>query len=472
MFRLRIPRLALLALVTARALAATWPEPLPNALVAGWEFPESEATLTRWITTMTRGGPDAATAAAQIHRHAWGLWTALTLETRQAVDGQPLRVFETWLTTDELLAWPDRSRTAALPLPASRALLQPLAQLRLRAEAAASSSNLADDPVPSRNRVLGFVKFDPSAAEHIVRQQLLHREALDALLAGGAQQIPPFPASALAIKPLFQIVHPRDLVDGRYYPLKTWRGPPANPRIWGPAQWTATAWIDLLGGGAGTGAVDEAPLPDGSTRTEATTYPISRVIHYRISAGEAAALNAADPANQAAAGDFALLVAMHVAGRETARWTWQTFWWTPAPDDPPAPSSPPIAAERPAELQGAARNYAMSLAYSMLSPDQPYTGGNNGTPAIYAYNPWLEARLGPADLPDSQPGLAPDGAAAANNCGVQSNCMSCHAQANYNPNSRATAPRPAGARYVDLGAAEFVGTLQVDFLWSIARHAR
>ena len=30
----------------------------------------------------------------------------------------------------------------------------------------------------------------------------------------------------------------------------------------------------------------------------------------------------------------------------------------------------------------------------------------------------------------------------------------------------------AGARYVDLADPKFAGTLQVDFLWSIARHAR
>src|SRR5678816_1263905 len=123
-------------------------------------------------------------------------------------------------------------------------------------------------------------------------------------------------------------------------------------------------------------------------------------------------------------------------------------------------------------LRGAPRNYAMALGYTMLSPDQPYVGGSNSTPAVYVYNPWLEARLGPGDLPDSIPGFAPNGQSAANNHGVQTNCMSCHAHATYNPNQRPTAPRLTGARYVDLGAAEFVGTLQVDFLWSIARHAR
>jgi hypothetical protein len=50
--------------------------------------------------------------------------------------------------------------------------------------------------------------------------------------------------------------------------------------------------------------------------------------------------------------------------------------------------------------------------------------------------------------------------------------MSCHVRASYNPHALATAPRFAGARYTDLGDAQFVGTLQVDLLWSIARHAQ
>ena len=114
----------------------------------------------------------------------------------------------------------------------------------------------------------------------------------------------------------------------------------------------------------------------------------------------------------------------------------------------------------------------MALAYSLLTPDQPYVGGENSGAAVYAYNPWIEARFTPADLPDSLPGNAPDGQPAANSFGVQTNCMSCHARATYNPLKLATAPRFSGARYVDLIDPQFVGTLQVDFLWSLARHAK
>ena len=259
------------------------------------------------------------------------------------------------------------------------------------------------------DRVMGFVKFDPTAADHIVRQQLLRTEALDALLEGGAQQIPPFPASALVIKPLYQIIRVKNLVQGRYHALKAWPGPPAAPRPWAPSQWPGSVWIDVLDGGNGHGKIDTLGLFDGSSRTEETTYPLSSLIYYRLSAADARAFNDDQSATITAEGDIAILVAMHVSGREIARWTWQTFWWSPAPDDPQAPSSATIASLRPDQLRGAARNYAMALAYTMLSPEQPYVGGQNNAPTVYAYNPWLEAKLGPADLPDSMPGFAPDG---------------------------------------------------------------
>ena len=448
------------------------PEPMPNPSIPGFNFPESEATLTRWISEMSRGDSVvvAADAFEKIQRHGWGLWTAITLDSGQVHEGQRLRVFETWHSTEELSTMPSRSITSISAGTWRRAPLRPLALFQTDGASHQSAASDSATAVPMIERVLGFVKFDPTAADHVVRQELLRIDALDALLQGGAQQIPPFPTTALVIKPLFQIIRTKDLVEGRYYALKAWPGPPSAPRPWSPAQWPGSVWIDVRNGGAGAGNVDPLGVFDGSTRNDDTTYPLSSLLHYRLSAADAAALSDAQPTT--AEGDIAILVAMHVAGREIARWTWQTFWWTPAPDTPPSPSSPAIAGLRPEQLRGAARNYAMALAYTMLSPDQPYVGGQNNTPAVYAYNPWLEARLGPAELPDSIPGLAPDGRPASNNHGIQSNCMSCHVQANYNPNHRTTAPRFTGARYVDLGAAEFVGTLQVDFLWSIPRHAR
>ena len=196
------------------------------------------------------------------------------------------------------------------------------------------------------------------------------------------------------------------------------------------------------------------------------------MIYHRLSPLEAQQFNQGQPGQNVGAGDYAVLVAMHVAGREITRWTWQTFWWTPTPANPQLPSSPEIAALRPAALTGAPRNYAMALGYDMITPDQPNVGGQNSGLGVYVYNPYLEARFGPANLPDSLPGNDPYGRPAANNVGVQCNCMSCHMRANYNPSNLATAPRYSGSRYTSMDDPQFSGTLQVDLLWSLEELAR
>jgi hypothetical protein len=232
-------------------------------------------------------------------------------------------------------------------------------------------------------------------------------------------------------------------------------------------QWPGVVWIDIQGGGSGSGQIDMEASTDGGTRTDATTYPIADFISHRLTAFEAAQFNEGQPGSNVASGDYAILVAMHVAGREIARWTWQTFWWSATPDDPQTPSSPAIAALRPAQLVGAPRHYAMALGYNMTAPDQPNVGGQNAGADMYTYNPYLEARFGPKNLPDSQQGNDPNGMPAANNVGVQCNCMSCHIRANYNPSGLASAPEYAGARYTSLDDPQFAGTLQVDLLWSL-----
>ena len=126
-----------------------------------------------------------------------------------------------------------------------------------------------------------------------------------------------------------------------------------------------------------------------------------------------------------------------------------------------------IAGLRPAQLVGAARHYAHCAAYQTLSPPQADTGGQNIGESVYCFNPCLEAGFGTGGLPDSIPGKY-KGKGVQNNVGVQTNCMSCHAAAAFNPKQIQTAPNYSGDRYVDLKDARFKGTLQVDFLWSLS----
>jgi hypothetical protein len=450
--------------------------PLPNPQVPGFHFPESEATIVTWVHDVGTGAPDAATSLTNIYTHGWGLWTALTLQTSQVDNGDRLRVFETWYTPQEIAEQPGGSLPAAPPIPLAsmrhqRAPLQSFVQFEHGLEPG-DRGLMAPAMGQGQETVFGYVKFDPTAADHVQKEQLFSVAALNQLLMGGAQQISAFPATALTLKSAFQVITAKALVDGRYYRLNAWSGPPAAPQAWAPDQWPGVVWIDVQGGGSGSGQIDMEASTDGGTRTDQTTYPVSSMINHRLTALEAAQFNMTQPGAGAAAGDYAVLVAMHVAGREIARWTWQTFWWSPTPDNPQAPSSQAIAGLRPAQLTGAPHNYAMAIGYDMTTPGQPNTGGQNTGNAMFAYNPYLEARFGPANLPDSEPGNDPSGQPSANNVGVNCNCMSCHIRANYNPNNLATAPRYSGARYTDLNDPQFSGTLQVDLLWSLPEIAK
>ncbi|MFD0893906.1 hypothetical protein KBB96_10825 [Luteolibacter ambystomatis] len=446
------------------ALADFVPVPLPDPKIPGYHFPENEATILKWVADSSVTDPTASAAADnQIYLHGWGIWASLTAETDQTENGQKLRVFETWLTPQDITAASQAGKNESLlKLPrGSRPVLEEFRQLK---------HHKGKDPhleAAGTATVLGFVKYDPTAADHIMKQGLLQKSVLDQLLSYGADEIPVFPVTGLALKPVFQVIKKSDLVDGRYYQLPVWPGPPSTPQQWGSTTWPASVWIDVKDGGSGKGEIDKAPKKDGSSRTDATTYPVSSLINFKLNPDQAGALKA----KGAAEGDYAILVAMHVSGREITRWTWQTFWWTPTPANPLAPSSDAIAKARPVQIKAPAANYAMSIAYTTELPSPPYVGGDNKGNSIYAYNPWLEAGFGPSDLPDSIPGTY-NGQPVQNNYGVQSNCMSCHGAANYNPNNVSTAPDYSGDRYISLGDPRFSGTLKVDFLWSLPGNAK
>jgi hypothetical protein len=436
------------------------PVPLPDPHIPGFVFPEKETTIVGWAKDNNLHA---------INKHAWGIWTALTLPSGESFEGQALRVFETWYTPQDILGLPAGGRLLAVPrepLP-----LEMPRQLQRRVKAAA--------PGGGEPTVTGFVKYDPTAAEFIVENKLLSKKALNELLKQGKKSVPDFPNTAVSLKPVFHVVTGSQLVQGRYYQLAAWPGPPNPPKPFPSNEWGQCVWVDVKdpGDGMGSGKVDTKCSADGSSRTPETTYGLGGFIHFRLSAARAKMLNAARAATEkklpaVAEGDYAILLGMHVTSREITRWTWQTFWWAQDPDNPPLPSSREIAADRPAELKGAPRHYAHASSYSMVFPPQPNTGGSNTGDSVYAYNPWLEAPFAPTDLPASRPGQY-QGKPVANNVGVQTNCMSCHAQASYSAQGiDLTATLYTGDQYIDLEGPQFKGNLQVDFLWSIADRAK
>jgi hypothetical protein len=146
------------------------------------------------------------------------------------------------------------------------------------------------------------------------------------------------------------------------------------------------------------------------------------------------------------AGNYALLMAMHVTGKEIVDWTWQTYWWSDEPDNPP------FGSDRPSTIPKPWNNYQMRTAYFMVMPPGQRQGG---TP-LHSFNPYLETnlrgyfRISPMD--------------SIRWTGVFSNCMSCHRLAAFPDNQYA----PDG--FIDKGDAFlFGGKTKVDFLWSVLR---
>lgn len=145
-------------------------------------------------------------------------------------------------------------------------------------------------------------------------------------------------------------------------------------------------------------------------------------------------------------GNYALLTAMHVTGKEINNWTWQTFWWTPERDNPV------FGKLRPATITSPWSNYNMRTAYYMVAPMNTVQGGE----PLISFNPYLETNLR-GKVPRNN--MAND---STEWFGVFSNCMSCHRMAAY-PKSDYV---PNG--FVNAAdSLKFSKNTKTDFLWSI-----
>jgi hypothetical protein len=150
------------------------------------------------------------------------------------------------------------------------------------------------------------------------------------------------------------------------------------------------------------------------------------------------------------AGNYALLTAMHVTGKEIVNWTWQTFWWSPDPQNPV------FGGDRPKTIEKPWNNYNMRTAYYMVSPPN---ARRNGEPNVQ-FNPYLETNLsGELSKEVGSKGVITW-------YGAYSNCMSCHRLAAWK-----------NSTYIPNGFVDAADTVlfqkntKTDFLWSIPTRA-
>lgn len=459
------------------------PVPLPNPGIPGFTFPEDSATIDKWVQQQ---------AARSINLHGWGIWTALTAPTNETYGPDKLRVFETWHSKAEVDSLMKAQATNKLALdaqavatarrPLARHLEQPVQffhsrdpQHRQRLAHGLLQAS-PGDTASGNQPVYEDVSYNPTAARTIITRQLFMPGVLDAMLAAKRAAIPDFPKDAIALKPVYEVIpgpnNPKG--GGQPYKMKVWsQMPPSQlktPRAFGQPKWSSWVYVDTKNQGQGRGQVYQTGGAGPRTKAEGT-YNLTDFVYHTLTAYEAGIINASGEGVTAQAGDYAILVAMHITSREIQRWTWQTVWWAPDPDHAPAPSSAAVVAARPSQLTGAPRHYAMSIAYQMIDPVQPVTGGNSKGMPVYAFNPYLEAgfnnRFGgpavaPAGLVRTPLGLVSD------SVGTQTNCMTCHAQANYSAATDTGAPGYQADTYIDMQGPQFRGRLKVDFLWSVA----
>lgn len=426
-------------------------------------FPTSETAVNGWVY----GGDSSAIA-----RHGWQIWAGLTT-TVGSVDGVPVRAFETWTTPSNMLYRIQAGQGALAAAPEAAPGPRPTLQLEIPHQFRAlpkaktfkllGADEIAKSPVGDTN-IFVSVAYNPPAAKHTIANKLLLQTTLDTLLANGYAEVPVFPANAVLIKPVYKVI-PRNTSQG-IYTFPAWPGIPEPAVAFPQSKWNSCVYVDIRNQGTGGHAIDTGC----KARSAENTFFLSDFIHQRLTK-EAAEYLKAQLNVQAQEGDWAILVGMHVTTRETTRWTWQTFWWTADPHAPHAPSSGTIAAARPLDyLDAASRHYAMALAYSMVAPAQPIAGGKSVGDSVIGFNPYLEAGFGPDTF---QIVRAIDGT-TKNTFGVQTNCMTCHNLALYDPRTDyskddgANRETPYGSDYyMALDDPVFGKSLKLDFAWSV-----
>lgn len=418
------------------------PVPFPDLGIEGFTFPTDSTTINNWVNTQNM---------TEIYKHGWGIWAGLTSGTNQNEGGNNLLVFETWLTPKEII-------DSINKIPVQRVGRSNLNKLSQFVHAKAKSSFSEDTSIAES------VSYSPAAATYALDNKIFLAVTLAKYQLEGKVKIPDFPNDAITIKPVFKIITKDKLNENGIYSMASWHGPIDTVDAYPESAWGSCVYVDINNNGNGNGNIDM----ECNNITPENTYNLTDFIHFKINQEDADYYNQQFDSINVKAGDYAILVGMHVTSREITRWTWQTFWWTPNPENPPAPSSSYIAGLRPLQsLNGAANHYAMTAAYSMVSPAQPYYNGESVGDTLIAFNPYLEAGFGPDVFTGSNSYVVVNGTKVPTDAGVRTNCMSCHIYAAYDAFNPKNGTPYSGDAYVSMSDTIFKGKLQLDFAWSI-----
>jgi hypothetical protein len=414
-------------------------------------FPSKSETIYEWITAMDD---------KKIRAHAWDIW-----ESINTLSPDSLPIWENWFSGYELFYAPNSL--------VQRDSVKDFEFPHQFFHASVFKSAIPNSP---NERATSFNRFSPSLANFIYSHGYNTQAKLDTInnhfdsikALPIARQIQTskdtVDAMSFALKPVFQFISGTEPTCIPY-----WAGVTAqtttdfkNPS---PGTWRQGVVVDPTGK-LKPGTTYKMSC-NGDAPQEWPVVSLKDFYHMKITKAMADsftvfAATSGDDVGQNNQGDstsvadmmqegnYALLMAMHVTGKEINVWTWQTFWWSPNPQDPVN------GADRPKSIKSPWNNYNMNTAYYMVSPPGKMQGG---TPLI-SFNPYLETNL--VGTLSSEVGSKD----TITWYGVFSNCMSCHRMAAWGPST-----------YIPNGNIDpadsvlFSNNTKTDFLWSIPTRA-
>lgn len=420
-------------------------------------FPAPKDVIERWI---------AAGDTMKIRQHAWDIWAALTSPSGHG----DLPVWETFYSGHEIFEL-DSTDADASGLRHVRDFEVPAQHVHVRRAALMAHAI----PVDVDERRTSFNRFSRSTAAYITSHRLNFTETLDSINTA-------FNAANTPIAQRQVFVSPPDSIDPRSFVLKVvfqfisgdsvtavpyWNGygPDASTSDTLPVadSWRQGIAVDPTGrlplGSTIMMRVNNEPPKPLTVFHLQSFYWIrltqADVDHFstfvRPQGDDVGAVNHTDSTSlmeMVKPGNIALMMAMHVTGKEIPNWTWQTYYWSPNPADS-------LGFDRPKSIPAPWNNYSMNTAYMMVNPDSQ--------PRV-AFNPYLESNLNGRFPTDTSPRWF----------GVQTNCMTCHRLAARGiVGSTLTFPPYGPAQFIDPGDSSlFAGVTKLDFLWSIAFRAR
>jgi hypothetical protein len=448
--------LAAASLPAAAADGLVIPQPMPG----GFNFPTPGYVIGQWV--------DADNQTA-ITGHGWDIWQAMTQPTGQS----SLPVWDTWVSQAQIFG--QKAATGAKAAADADALgavrgqlergvtlphLRPLRIPRQFSHTPHGRTALAAT-ASGGSVIVETERFNDATALFVSTPQVTpygtfkvnngsslqaYAAAFPANTSTAARAVHDFPETGMETKPVFGYVKASTPTA-----VPFWQGTSAINTDNDPTQgYYVQNWNDCVivdpSNTATTGMtkLSAAPAPGSffqDPQLSCSSYyaaPIGMFYGFAMTAAQAQGF--ANP--NVAAGDMAVLVAMHVSTKEQDPWTWQTFYWQGSADFV-TPEGPGSMTGQPAGLAAPWNAYAMCTAYSQQVNGQ----------MLVCYNPYLE----------TNPGIP---------SGITSNCMTCHGMAAVYPAGSQSQTPSYPANYDQPVAfddpALFGNAMKTDFSWSMA----